>query len=142
MALLLIDLDGFKAVNDTFGHDMGDELLRQVAARLQRCVRATDTVARLGGDEFTVVLPDLEQIDGVIAVARKIIECLAEPVPLGEAIGMVTASVGIALYRPGSPDSLELAMTLLRQADAAMYAAKRAGKNAWRLAETVDSEPS
>ena len=142
LALLLVDLDGFKAVNDTFGHDMGDELLRQIAERLQRCVRATDTVARLGGDEFTVVLPDLEQIDGAIAVARKIIECLAEPVPLGEAIGTVTASVGIALYRPESPDSLELTMTLLRQADAAMYAAKRAGKNAWRFAETADSDPS
>ncbi len=141
-ALLLVDLDGFKAVNDTFGHDMGDELLRHIAERLQRCVRATDTVARLGGDEFTVVLPDLEHIDGASAVARKIIECLAEPVPLGEAIGMVTASVGIAVYRPESPDSLELAMTLLRQADAAMYAAKRAGKNAWRFAEAVDSEPS
>ncbi len=142
LALLLIDLDGFKEVNDTFGHDMGDVLLRQVAERLQRCVRATDTVARLGGDEFTVILTDLEQIEGAIAVARKMIECLAEPVPLGEASGTVTASVGIALYRPESPDSLELAMLLLRQADAAMYAAKRAGKNAWRLAETVDPDPS
>lgn len=142
LALLLVDLDGFKEVNDTFGHDMGDVLLRKVAERLQRCVRATDTVARLGGDEFTVILTNLEQIEGAIAVAQKMIECLAEPVPLGEASGTVTASVGIALYRPESPDSLELAMTLLRQADAAMYAAKRAGKNAWRLAETVHPDPS
>lgn len=142
LALLLVDLDGFKAVNDTFGHDMGDELLRQIAERLRRCVRATDTVARLGGDEFTVILTDLEQSDGAGAVARKIIERLAEPVPLGEARGTVTASVGIAVYRPEFPDTLELAMALLRQADAAMYAAKRAGKNAWRFAEAVDSDPS
>ncbi len=141
LALLLVDLDGFKEVNDTFGHDMGDELLRKIAERLQHCVRATDTVARLGGDEFTVILTDLEQIKGAVAVAQKIIERLAEPVPLGEANGMVTASIGIALYRPESPDSLELAMTLLRQADAAMYAAKRAGKNAWRFAETANSDP-
>ena len=142
LALLLVDLDGFKEVNDTFGHDMGDELLRQIAERLQHCVRATDTVARLGGDEFTVILTDLEQIEGAIAVAQKIIERLAEPVPLGETSGTVTASVGIALYRPESPDTLELAMALLRQADAAMYAAKRAGKNAWRFAETVNPDPS
>ena len=142
LALLLVDLDGFKEVNDTFGHDMGDVLLRQIAERLQRCVRATDTVARLGGDEFTVILTDLEQVEGAIAVARKIVECLAEPVSLGEASSSVTASVGIALYRPELPDSLELAMTLLRQADTAMYAAKRAGKNAWRFAETVNPDPS
>ncbi len=136
-AVLLVDLDGFKQVNDTFGHDAGDELLRQVANRLQQCVRATDTVARFGGDEFTVILLNLEQPQGAEAVARKIVEHLAEPVPLGAASATVTASVGIALYRPEWPDTLDLAMTLLRQADTAMYAAKNTGKNAWRVAEQL-----
>ncbi len=137
LAILLVDLDGFKQVNDTFGHDAGDELLRQVAIRLQQCVRATDTAARLGGDEFTVVLPDLEGPDAAAAVAQKIIARLAEPVPLGSASATVTASVGIALYRPELPANIDLAMNLLRQADAAMYAAKRAGKNAWRFADQL-----
>jgi len=137
-ALLLVDLDGFKEVNDTFGHDRGDELLRRIADRLQQCVRATDTVARLGGDEFTVILLDLEQPLGAETVARKMVERLAEPVPLGETSVAVTASVGIALYRPEWPDTLDQAMKLLRQADAAMYAAKRAGKNRWRFAESPD----
>ena len=137
-ALLLVDLDGFKEVNDTFGHDMGDELLRRIADRLQQCVRATDTVARLGGDEFTVILLDLEHPHGAETVARKIVERLAEPAPLGETSVTVTTSVGIALYRPEWPDSLDQAMKLLRQADAAMYAAKRAGKNRWRFAESPD----
>jgi diguanylate cyclase (GGDEF)-like protein len=136
-ALLLVDLDGFKQVNDTFGHDAGDELLRRIADRLQQCVRTTDTVARLGGDEFTVILLNIEHPQGAEAVARKMVERLAEPVPLGEASATVTASVGIALYRPEWPDTLDLAMTLLQQADAAMYAAKNAGKNAWRVAEQL-----
>ncbi|HRY15713.1 MAG TPA: diguanylate cyclase [Candidatus Competibacteraceae bacterium] len=135
LALLLVDLDGFKEVNDTFGHDMGDELLRQVAGRLRQCIRATDTAARLGGDEFTIVLTDLEQADAAEAVARKLVASLAEPAPLGEVSATVTASVGIALYRPEWPANLEQAMALMRQADAAMYEAKRAGKNDWRFAE-------
>ena len=139
LALFLVDLDGFKAVNDTFGHDQGDQLLRQIAERLRHCVRAADTVARLGGDEFTVILTDLEQVQGVVAVAQKIIARLAEPVPLGDASAMVTASIGIALYRPESPDSFEWAMTLLKHADQAMYAAKRAGKNTWQLAEIAEN---
>jgi diguanylate cyclase (GGDEF)-like protein len=135
LALLLVDLDGFKEVNDTFGHDMGDELLRQVAARLRHCIRATDTAARLGGDEFTIVLTDLEEIGAAEAVARKLVAHLAEPVLLGEITAHVTASVGIALYRPEWPANLEMGMALLRQADTAMYEAKRAGKNDWRFAE-------
>jgi len=139
-ALLMVDLDGFKEVNDTLGHDQGDELLRQIASRLQQCVRATDTVARLGGDEFTVLLLHLEQPQGAEAVARKIVERLAEPAQLGETSVRVTASVGIALYKPEWPDTLDLAMALLRRADAAMYDAKRSGKNAWRFAEPLELE--
>lgn len=141
LALLLIDLDGFKQVNDTWGHDMGDELLRQVAGRLRQCVRAADTVARLSGDEFTVILPDLEHPEGAAAVAQKIVETLAQPVLLGKARTAISASVGIALYRPVAPVGLELAMALLRQADTAMYAAKRSGKNAWRFADSVEAKP-
>ncbi len=140
LALLLVDLDGFKEVNDTFGHEIGDELLRQVATRLRHCIRATDTAARLGGDEFTIVLTDLEQADAADAVARKLVAHLAEPVLLGEITAHVTASVGIALYRPEWPANLEMGMALLRQADAAMYEAKRAGKNDWRFAEPQELE--
>ena len=115
---------------------MGDELLRQVAARLRQCIRSTDTAARLGGDEFTIVLADLEQADAADAVARKLIERLAEAVPVGQMTATVTASIGIALYRPEWPANLEMGMALLRRADAAMYEAKRSGKNDWRVAET------
>lgn len=135
LALLMVDLDGFKAVNDTFGHEAGDELLRQIAARLRHCIRATDIAARLGGDEFTIVLTDLEQTDAVTTVACKLVAALAEPILMGDRTASVTASVGIALYHPERPATLETGMALLRQADTAMYEAKRAGKNAWRFAE-------
>lgn len=142
-AILLVDLDGFKQINDTLGHEAGDVLLRQVADRLQHCVRASDTVARLGGDEFTIILLDLEQASGAENVASKIIERLARPVTLtgfSEARVTITASVGIALYHPEWHYTLDLGVRLLRDADAAMYAAKRAGKNCWRLAEMLEPE--
>lgn len=135
LAILLVDLDGFKQVNDTYGHDAGDELLRQVAARLRQSIRASDTPARLGGDEFILLLPDLERPEMAVTVAEKIISCVAEPIALGATTVTVSASVGIAIYRPESPATLELAMSLLRQADGAMYEAKRGGKNGWRFAE-------
>lgn len=135
LAVLLVDLDGFKQVNDTFGHDAGDELLRQIADRLRSSVRAADTPARMGGDEFTVVLPGLSNPEVAAVVAQKIVVGLAQPVSLNSGSATVTASIGIAIYRPEQPANLEMAMTLLRQADAAMYAAKRAGKNNWRFAE-------
>ncbi len=138
LAVLLVDLDGFKQVNDTLGHDAGDELLRQVAMRLKQCVRATDTPARLGGDEFTLVLPDLERPETAAAVAQKIVTRLAEPIMLNSTSVTITASIGIAVYRPELSANLEMAMSLLRQADSAMYAAKRAGKNSWRIAEQLD----
>ncbi|MFO1371355.1 MAG: diguanylate cyclase [Candidatus Competibacteraceae bacterium] len=135
LAVLLVDLDGFKEVNDTLGHETGDELLRQIAKRLQRCVRATDTVARLGGDEFTIILPELEQPKGAAVVAQNIVNTLSAPVLLGKTGAVVTASIGIALYQPEWPATLEAGMTLLRQADVAMYAAKRVGKNTWHFAD-------
>ncbi|MBL8258214.1 MAG: diguanylate cyclase [Candidatus Competibacteraceae bacterium] len=140
LAILLVDLDGFKQVNDSAGHDAGDQLLQQVGVRLQQCVRSTDTAARLGGDEFAIVLQDLETPAAAAAVAQKVIDRLAEPFFLHSGKAAITASVGIALYRPELPANLDLAMNLLRQADEAMYAAKRAGKNHWRFADQLGLE--
>jgi diguanylate cyclase (GGDEF)-like protein/PAS domain S-box-containing protein len=122
VALLLIDLDGFKTVNDRWGHAAGDALLRVVAKRLQAAVRSSDTVARLGGDEFAVLLPHADRT-GAIRVAGLLCATLAEPVLLSDATAQVDSSIGIALY----PEHGEDAETLQRCADHAMYAAKGAG---------------
>jgi len=125
IALLLIDLDQFKEVNDTLGHEIGDLLLQQAADRIVNCVRATDTVARLGGDEFTVVLPQLH--DAIVArqIAHKIINKLAEPFHLRDEVVHISASIGITLY---PADATEI-VNLMRNADQAMYAAKKEGRN-------------
>ncbi|GAA5171842.1 diguanylate cyclase domain-containing protein [Viridibacterium curvum] len=132
VGVLFLDLDGFKKINDTMGHEMGDELLRQFAARLQAAVRQTDTVARLAGDEFTVLLESLAMgADHAQDVARKIISAMQQPFQLGSTPVVMTTSIGIALYPPRagiSPDEL------LARADHAMYEAKRAGKNQCRYA--------
>jgi diguanylate cyclase (GGDEF)-like protein/PAS domain S-box-containing protein len=125
VGLLFLDLDRFKLVNDTLGHRAGDQLLQEVALRLESCVRAEDTVARLGGDEFTVIVPNLHGPAGAANVAEKIIEALAAPFPLlGQDI-FATASIGIALY-PLTADSPE---SLIKHADIAMYQAKEQGRN-------------
>ena len=125
LALLFIDLDRFKEVNDALGHDAGDALLKEAAARIAACVRDSDTVARLGGDEFTVVLPGLADIGRVEEVARAIIDHLAQPFQLAGQPAYVSASIGIALY----PTDADDAESLLKSADQAMYAAKEAGRN-------------
>jgi diguanylate cyclase (GGDEF)-like protein/PAS domain S-box-containing protein len=125
VAVMFLDLDGFKAVNDTLGHNSGDELLRQVAQRLTDCVRATDTVSRFGGDEFTVVIVALEGGDDVTRVAHKIAREVARPYDIDGATASVTTSIGISFY-PG--DGKEPAQ-LIQRADNAMYHAKRHGKN-------------
>jgi diguanylate cyclase (GGDEF)-like protein/PAS domain S-box-containing protein len=122
MALLLLDLDHFKDVNDTLGHPAGDALLVQVAARLQAAVRATDTVARLGGDEFAVIAPAAEA-RAAGRLARRLLRVLDEPVEIAGQDIVVGASVGIALYPAHGPDG----SGLLRRADVAMYQAKRSG---------------
>ena len=127
LGLLLLDLDGFKGVNDTHGHATGDMLLRTVGARLQACLRDSDTVSRLGGDEFGVLLPQAEEM-GAVQVAFKILAALAEPVELEELQVQIGGSIGIALY-PIHGDDVE---TLMQNADTAMYAAKRAG-GGWLL---------
>ncbi|MCC6474375.1 MAG: EAL domain-containing protein [Burkholderiales bacterium] len=125
MAVLFIDLDRFKVINDTLGHTAGDLLLKQTAQRLLRCVRENDTAGRLGGDEFSAVLMDLAQPGDAGTVAQKIIEAMVAPFDLDGHESYVSASVGIALY-PADGDE---AGTLLMNADAAMYRAKEQGRN-------------
>lgn len=124
-ALLFIDLDLFKEVNDTLGHHMGDLLLLEAAKRITVCVRDDDTVARLGGDEFTVILSELHDSGNVERVATSILERLAAPYQLGENIVHVTGSIGITLYPRDAAD----AEGLLKNADQAMYVAKNMGRN-------------
>lgn len=125
LAVLFIDLDHFKIVNDTLGHAIGDALLIEAARRLQTCVRESDTVARLGGDEFTVSLPELHGTDHVETIAENIIETMSEPFTLGNEDIFLSASIGITLF-PGDAENLD---DLLRHADQAMYAAKDSGRN-------------
>ncbi len=124
LALLLIDLDQFKEVNDTLGHDVGDELLRQAARRISGCVRNSDTVARLGGDEFTVILTELSKKSNIEDVTQKIIGTLEEEYRLGEEVVHISGSIGITLY-PGDASDID---TLVKNADQAMYAAKKKGR--------------
>jgi diguanylate cyclase (GGDEF)-like protein/PAS domain S-box-containing protein len=125
IALLFIDLDHFKEVNDTLGHQQGDVLLIDAARRISACVRKSDTVARLGGDEFTVILTELEAPDQVERIAQAILNRLLQPFDLGEEQAFVSASIGITLY----PDDALDIDDLLKHADQAMYAAKGAGRN-------------
>jgi diguanylate cyclase (GGDEF)-like protein/PAS domain S-box-containing protein len=128
VAVMLIDLDGFKAVNDQFGHLMGDYALRTVARRLRECVRESDTVARLGGDEFVVLLSGQRVPEDSSLVAEKIIAGLSEPVAAGGRRFEIGASIGISIYpRDGTTPE-----ALLKHADAAMYRVKEAGKNRYQ----------
>jgi diguanylate cyclase (GGDEF)-like protein/PAS domain S-box-containing protein len=136
-ALLFIDLDGFKAVNDSLGHARGDDLLQQVAARLLGCVRAIDTVGRLGGDEFVVILGGLAGIGDAVPVADKILLDLARPFDLGGTLAHISGSIGIAAY----PDDSRQLTELMDLADHAMYAAKRNGRNRFGLARASGTEP-
>lgn len=129
LALLLIDLDQFKEVNDSFGHAAGDELLRQTATRLEGAVRACDTVARMGGDEFVILLEDLAQPEDAALVASRILELCSEPVNIAGRSLKTTPSVGIALCPADGGD----AESLLKCADLAMYQAKAAGRATYRF---------
>jgi diguanylate cyclase (GGDEF)-like protein len=139
VALLYVDLDGFKAVNDTFGHAAGDELLCAVAGRLRAAARKTDVVARLGGDEFLVLLADLapgQAVDAERTVAQRIIEDVLQPVPLACGEGWVAASVGISVYPADARSPTEL----LAHADRAMYASKRGRQGRARFFVDDDEE--
>lgn len=124
LALLFIDLDRFKQVNDTLGHEMGDQLLIEAARRITECIRETDTVARLGGDEFTVILPGFGDRIRLEKIVQHIMDQLNQPFMLGGEQACISASIGITLYSDSAPD----ADTLLRNADQAMYVAKSQGR--------------
>ncbi|HEY8682739.1 MAG TPA: diguanylate cyclase [Rhodanobacter sp.] len=134
LALLYIDLDRFKQVNDSCGHATGDLLLREAALRIQRCVRASDTVGRLGGDEFVVLLNTVKLPEHAASVARKISAALNQPYALAGHVVHIAASIGIAVHPQHGNDS----KLLMRQADAAMYDAKKTGGNAFLIAPLPD----
>ncbi|MBD8897633.1 diguanylate cyclase [Rhodanobacter sp. DHG33] len=128
-ALAMLDIDGFKAVNDTHGHPVGDTLLKAIGGRLRGHVRAGDTLARLGGDEFALILEDATELPLLLQRCQELCDMLALPYPLpgpsGEVVARVSASIGIAVWRPETPSD----EALIQAADRALYEAKRAGKN-------------
>lgn len=127
LALMFIDLDRFKLVNDTLGHVIGDKLLQQAAIRLKACLRSGDTLARLGGDEFTAVLPELSDRQDAVLIAEKFLECLRQPFQLAGQSVHISASIGIAIY----PTDGESTDELIRNSDIAMYNMKAEGKNGY-----------
>src|SRR5690606_2980145 len=128
LALLCLDIDRFKAINDGHGHAAGDAMLQAFAARLLACVRDTDLVARLGGDEFVILLEDVEA-SGAESLARKVVATMAKPFDVGAGVLEVTTSIGIACTTRQVD-----AAALMAQADAALYAAKHAGRNRYHIA--------
>ena len=129
VAILFIDLDRFKEINDTLGHSVGDEILIEIAQRLKNNIRSVDTVARLGGDEFTLILANIERVSAVMEIAQKLVNALARKIEHGENELYVTASIGISLY-PDDGDETEI---LLSHADSAMYQAKDEGRNNYQF---------
>ena len=134
MAVVYLDLDGFKQLNDRLGHGAGDMLLKMVASRLVKTVRQEDTVARLGGDEFVLVLWHLAEPGYAATVARKVIEALSQPFDIEGNTVSITTSAGVGIY----PIHGEDADTLTKSADLALYEAKRAGKNLYRISERMN----
>ncbi|MFH2134428.1 MAG: diguanylate cyclase [Pseudomonadota bacterium] len=128
-ALLFLDLDGFKVVNDTLGHHAGDILLREVAVRLKSCIRETDMVSRMGGDEFVVVMSAISKSDDAAQVAKKIIDSLCVPFEIEGVVVNIGTSIGISIY----PDDADESDVLKKFADAAMYEVKLSGKNHYRF---------
>jgi len=129
IAILFMDLDHFKEINDTLGHDAGDKLLISVAQKLESAIRKSDTVARLGGDEFTLILEDIEDSNDIVTITQKILHLMAQPIVIGGDEFYTSFSIGIALY----PDDGENAETLLKNADAAMYRVKEEGRNNYQF---------
>lgn len=132
VALMFVDLDGFKTVNDTLGHDAGDYVLKQVAQRLLSCVRETDTVARVGGDEFLIIATEINSPENAAQIAQKVIKLVSQPVIFNKQQAVVGTSIGIALF----PDHGEDMEQLIKLADEAMYKVKNAGKNGFRFVNT------
>jgi diguanylate cyclase (GGDEF)-like protein len=132
VALLFLDLDRFKVINDTLSHDTGDQILQSVFQRLKKCVRHSDTVARLGGDEFAILLTHIAQTSDIAPIAQEILDALCQPLQLGEHEVFVTASMGISIY-PYDGDETGI---LLQHADIAMHQAKDRGKNNYQFYTT------
>jgi len=124
-ALLFVDLDSFKEINDTYGHEVGDAVLIEVAKRLKTCVRESDTVARLAGDEFLILLENFHSKESIATIAKLLVQTLQMPIELEDKELRVTCSIGITIYPNDSND----AQRLIRYADYAMYQAKKTGKN-------------
>lgn len=133
LAVAYLDLDGFKAVNDTYGHDVGDKLLTTVSQRMKEALREGDTLARIGGDEFIAVLVDLDNTEDKKPVLKRLLKATAEPVAVGDAAMKVSVSIGVTLYPQDGVDADQL----IRHADQAMYVAKQAGKNRYHLFDTA-----
>lgn len=131
-AVFFIDLDRFKMINDTLGHDAGDQLLREVAARFKQTLRTVDTIARLGGDEFVVLIEEIEDLSYVTTVARKILSAVLQPITIMGEECRVTASIGVSSYPKDGEDE----QSLMKNADIAMYCAKEDGKNNYKLYST------
>ena len=129
LAVLFLDLDRFKAINDTLGHNVGDQLLKLAAERIRSCIRDCDTVARLGGDEFTIIVDDIIEVQDAAVVAQKILDTLSQPFNLHGHEVFISVSIGVTLY----PNDDENADNLLRNADAAMYRAKESGRNNYQF---------
>lgn len=136
LAILFLDLDGFKKVNDNFGHCTGDGLLKAVAERLNETARSMDTVARVGGDEFVFILNDVGQAENAATVAKKVVESLARPFAIHGNICSIGGSIGISIF----PDDTENMETLVKQADDAMYLAKSKGKNNYQFFSAIPYE--
>jgi diguanylate cyclase (GGDEF)-like protein/PAS domain S-box-containing protein len=131
IGILFADLDGFKHINDSLGHDIGDFLLKAVAQRLVGCLRGSDTIARIGGDEFIIILPAIPSAEDAERVAEKLLSTLAQPFAIREHRISVTSSIGISIYPTNANDADEL----IKSADVAMYQAKQAGKSRYRFAQ-------
>jgi two-component system cell cycle response regulator len=134
MAVVYLDLDGLKLINDTLGHGVGDVLLKMVAGRLVETVREEDTVARLGGDEFMIALWHVSGTDYAATVALRVLEAVSQPYSIESHTVRITTSAGVGIY----PDHGEDADTLMKSADLALYEAKRAGKNTYRISERTN----
>jgi diguanylate cyclase (GGDEF)-like protein len=138
ISLLFIDLDRFKPINDNYGHAVGDKVLLEVANRLKKMLRASDSVCRLGGDEFVILLESTVTVAGAMNVAQKTIEILNEPIDIDGINCSIGASIGVSIY----PVDCQDADTMLQHADIAMYEAKKKGRNCFELFTPQSSEDS
>lgn len=129
LAIMYMDLDKFKYINDTFGHDVGDELLKQFAKRVQSCLRESDTFARLGGDEFTIILNEIHDEQAALQIGERILSKTQEPLHIGEHVIQTSSSIGISIY----PTDGSTAGELMKNADNALYEVKASGRNRVKL---------